>query len=163
MWTSTSDNFLYQKYGIFADSPIVIGFLTTWTDDENGQPLHGHLLFPLLGMAGASTAGWVGFTDAGDDFGGWGASEMFTQLYSKDVPEWASKTTAQTKKSAKQSCSASGIAVSGVSGTLGGAGVGAMIGSAVEPGIGTAIGALIGGLAGGGASSTAEASKEGCI
>ena len=84
-WQSAPNNF-FNTWGIPVDSPIIIGFLTNWTT-YNGEAIYADYLHPLLGIQdGLRAGGWMGFLQAGDNFGDRGLVEADRLIWSNDQP-----------------------------------------------------------------------------
>lgn len=82
-WSSSKNNFLFTKYQIPVDSPVVIAYVTNFAM-YNGDTMYPALLQFLLG-GGTGSGGWWGFCQAGGEFGGRGYAEISRQLWADEV------------------------------------------------------------------------------
>lgn len=82
-WQNNIDNFLWTKYQIPADSPMVVAYLTNFAT-YNGDTMYPALLQFLLG-GGTGAGGWWGFCQAGGNFGGRGYAEISRQIWADEV------------------------------------------------------------------------------
>jgi hypothetical protein len=117
-WLDTTkfpNNFL-AKWGISPISPVVIGFLTGWTQFREDK-LFPVALHPLLGITGLGTpaGGWFGYLQAGDNFNGGGLFEANRWIWSSEPPPMARDIINKQTDKGKKSCNAASI----TSGALG--------------------------------------------
>jgi len=82
-WVNDINNFLWTKYNIPADSPMVIAYLTNFAE-YNGDNMYPALLQFLLG-GGTGSGGWWGFCQAGGSFGDRGYAEIARQIWADEV------------------------------------------------------------------------------
>ena len=82
-WMKNPNNFLYTKYLIPSDSPMVVAYLTNFSM-YNGDAMYPALLQYLLG-GGTGSGGWWGFCQAGGSFGGRGYAEMSRQIWTDEI------------------------------------------------------------------------------
>jgi hypothetical protein len=155
---SDPDNFL-NKWGIPADSPAVIAFVTDWPVYKSDK-IYPEVLVPLLGLQGGiggfSAGGWFGYLQAGQDFGGNGLVEANRMIWSSEPLPSINKAQNESK------CNAANITSGAIGMGMGGAFAGQAIATAFAfetAGLSVIIGGLVG-LLGGGA---LTAAGSGCI
>jgi len=168
--TPGNGNFLYHNWGFPRDSPLIIGFLTQWSDDYLGRKLFPSSILPLLGV-GTGTGGLLGYMRRFEDSEQSSLNDFERNLWSLDKPppQWYNK---GKSKRPTQKCNGGSVASGAISGGLGGAFLG---GAAVgETGTVASIGAtlgieggpfgmIIGGLVGALAQGIASAAQSKCF
>jgi len=131
-------NFLLKKYGIFQDSPFILGFATGASADLSNNKLYPTAFLTAVGIdykvgiQSSSYGGWWGFINTGLGTETPALGEIYRQLYSLEA--------SQLPLTPTPKCSVSGE-------------IGSILGTAASfsmagAGIGQAPGAVIGGLAG---------------
>lgn len=140
VWINTDENFLFQKWGIPMNSPLVVSFVTNWTnsDPAGGVVFYALPLKQLLSPFGSigDPGGWVGMlrTYVTEDVS---IADIERFIWQEIPPPWYD----QNKKAQKcQPSSVYGDIVSGGTTMMGAIGAGAMVGGP--------FGAFVGGLIG---------------